>query len=157
MSGDAGMISIGSFTQVRGELLTFAHGGEIVIGEYCYIGDATRIWSARRITIGNRVLIAHNVTILDNLTHPVGAAARHEHFRQIITSGHPKRIDLGEKPVQIADDVWIGCLSVVLRGVSIGTGAIVGAGSVVTEDVPAWTIVAGNPARVVRELAENER
>ena len=156
-TGTRSAISIGRFTHVKGELLTFAHGGAIDIGEYCYIGESTRIWSARSIRIGNRVLIAHNVTILDSLTHPIGAKARHEHFKHIITQGHPDRIDLGERAVDIGDDVWIGCMSIVLRGVSVGQGAIVGAGSVVTENVPPWTIVAGNPARIIRELHGDER
>jgi acetyltransferase-like isoleucine patch superfamily enzyme len=157
MAGSRSAIDIGRFTHVRGELLTFAHGGEIRIGEYCYIGEGTRIWSARNIRLGNRVLIAHNVTILDSLTHPISAKARHEHFKHIITAGHPDRIDLGERAVDIGDDVWIGCMSIVLRGVSLGQGAIVGAGSVVTENVPPWTLVAGNPARPIRELEQHER
>ena len=150
-------VQLGQFTHVRGELMLFAHGGEIRIGDYCYIGEGTRIWSALGICIGNRVLIAHNVTILDSLTHPISATARHAHYREIIASGHPHDLDLDERIVQIADDVWIGCSSVVLRGVSIGAGAIVGAGSVVMEDVPAWTVVGGNPARVIRELGVDER
>lgn len=157
IAGDLTAISIGRMTHIRGELLTFAHGGRIAIGEHCYIGEATRIWSARSIRIGDRVLIAHNVTVLDNLTHPISATARHEHFKRIITTGHPLHIDLDEQPVDIGDDAWIGCMSVVLRGVCVGQGAIVGAGSVVTDDVPAWTIAAGNPARVVRELRSDER
>lgn len=156
-SGTRSAIRIGRFTHVRGELLTFAHGGAISVGEYCYIGESTRIWSARSIRMGDRVLVAHNVTILDNLTHPIGARARHEHFKHIITAGHPEHIDLGERAVDIGDDVWIGCMSVVLRGVSLGQGAIVGAGSVVTESVPPWTLVAGNPARIIRELDNDER
>lgn len=157
MGGSRSDVDIGSFTHVRGELLTFAHGGEIRVGEYCYIGEGTRIWSARSIRLGNRVLIAHNVTILDSLTHPIRAAARHEHFRHIITAGHPRQIDLGEAAVEIEDDVWIGCMAIVLRGVSLGQGAIVGAGSVVTESVAPWTVVGGNPAKVIRELGPDER
>jgi len=150
-------VQLGQFTHVRGELMIFGHGGEIRVGDYCYIGEGTRIWSARSIQIGNRVLIAHNVTIMDSLTHPIGASARHAHYREIITNGHPDKLDLDERDVRIADDVWIGCSSVILRGVSIGTGAIIGAGSVVMEDVPAWTIAGGNPARIIRELKIDER
>lgn len=157
MAGPVEAITVGRSTHVRGELLTFAHGGAIAIGDYCYIGEGTRIWSARSIRIGNRVLIAHNVTVLDSLTHPLGARARHEHFKHIISAGHPTQLDLDERAVEIGDDVWIGCMSVVLRGVSLGQGAIVGAGSVVTESIPAWTIAAGNPARVIRELGADER
>lgn len=60
-------------------------------------------------------------------------------------------------PVKISDKVWIGFNSIILKGVTIGEGAVVGAGSVVTKDVPAWTVVAGNPARIIREIPENER
>jgi acetyltransferase-like isoleucine patch superfamily enzyme len=150
-------IRVGANTHLKGELLTFAHGGEIAIGEYCYVGEQSHIWSAVRITVGDRVLISHNVNIFDSLTHPVSPVQRHQHYRQIITGGHPSQIDLKEAPVRIGNDVWIGCLSIVLKGVTIGEGAIVGAGSVVSIDVPPFTIVAGNPARVVRELGPDER
>lgn len=144
-------ITLGEHTYVRGELLTFGHGGEIHIGDYCYIGEGTRIWSAASIRIGNRVLISHNVNIFDNDTHPIeDAAARHRQFVEIITAGHPRQINLNEAPVIIEDDALVACQSIILSGVRIGRGAIVGAGSVVTRDVPPFTIVAGNPARVIR-------
>lgn len=155
--GDVNSITIGAFTHIRGELLTFRHGGKINIGHYCYIGEGTRIWSGKDIVIGDRVLIAHNVNIFDNLTHPTNTKARHEHYKTIITSGHPSKIDLSEQPVVICSDAWIGCMSIVLPGVTIGEGAIVGAGSVVTKDVPPYTIVAGNPAKIIRELTPEER
>jgi acetyltransferase-like isoleucine patch superfamily enzyme len=142
---------------ILGELLTFAHGGQIQIGAWCYVGEGTRIWSASRVTIGDRVLIAHNVNIFDSLTHPVGAGARHRQFQAIVTSGHPKEIDLGERAISIGSDAWIGANAIVLRGVMIGTGGIVGAGAVVTRNVPEYTIVAGNPARPIRELTSSER
>ncbi|MGA7595802.1 MAG: acyltransferase [Gallionella sp.] len=150
-------IRVGANTHIKGELLTFAHGGEISIGEYCYVGEQSHIWSATSIVIGDRVLISHNVNIFDSLTHPIKALERHDHFRKIITSGHPKQVNLGEAPVRIGNDVWIGCLSIILKGVTIGEGAIVGAGSVVSKDVPPYTIVAGNPAKVIRELGPDER
>ena len=150
-------ITIGAFTHVKGELLTFGHGGKITIGDYCYVGEQSNIWSALSIEIGDRVLIAHNVNIFDNLTHPINPKARHEQFKQIITSGHPKHIDLSEGAVVLSNDVWIGCMSLVLKGVTIGEGAIVGAGSVVTKDVPPYTIVTGNPARIVREIPQQDR
>jgi len=155
--GDPGAIKIGGFTHVRGELMTFGHGGKITIGEYCYVGEQTRIWSALEITIGDRVLISHNVNVFDSDTHPLEPKARHAQFKEIITTGHPKSLDLREKPIVIADDVLIGCNSIILSGVLIGKGAIVGAGSVVTRDVPPYTIVAGNPAKVIREIPEDER
>lgn len=155
--GDSSAIQIGEFSHIKGELLTFGHGGRIKVGRYCFLGQNARIWSAAIIEIGDRTLISHDVNIFDNSTHPVSARARHEQFKAIITSGQPKSIDLGEKPVRIGKDVLIGCMSVVLKGVTIGDGAIVGAGSVVVSDVPPWTIVVGNPARSIREIPTNER
>jgi acetyltransferase-like isoleucine patch superfamily enzyme len=156
-SGKDSEIRVGSHSMILGELLTFAHGGQIQIGAWCYVGEGTRIWSASRVTIGDRVLIAHNVNIFDSLTHPVNAAARHRQFQMIVTSGHPKEIDLGERPISIGSDAWIGANAIVLRGVMIGRGGIVGAGAVVTRNVPDYTIVAGNPAHPIRELTSPER
>ena len=155
--GDSRHIRIGGHSLVSGELLVFPHGGSISVGEWCYIGEGARVWSAGSVEIGDRVLIAHNVNIFDSLTHPLGARQRHAQFREIMLSGHPRSIDLGEQPVTVGNDVWIGANACVLRGVTIGEGAVVGAGSVVTKDVPPYTIVAGNPARVIRELGPDER
>jgi acetyltransferase-like isoleucine patch superfamily enzyme len=150
---NADSISIGANTHVRGEILTFAHGGQITIGDYCYIGEGTRIWSAKSITIGNRVLISHNVNIYDNDTHPIDdPAARHKQFRDIITTGHPTQIDLCEKPVVIEDDALVASACTILKGITIGRASVVGAGSVVTKDVPPYSLVAGNPARFIRKL-----
>lgn len=148
----AGDIRIARGTIVRGELVRLAHGGAVGIGCDCYIGNDTRIWSGARVTIGNNVLIAHNVNIFDNLTHPLGWQERREHFRAIAGHGHPDTIDLQDAPVHVGNDVWIGAYSLILKGVTIGDRAIVAAGSVVTRDVAADTLVAGNPARSIRSL-----
>jgi len=152
IAGDSTRIRIGAHSVVDGDLLTFGHGGHIVIGAWSFVGEGTRIWSAREIRIGDRVMISHGVNIFDNLTHPLSAIERHRHFRTITTQGHPRQIDLGELPVRIDDDAWIAAGATVLRGVTIGRGAIVGAGAVVTVDVPPFAVVAGNPARIVRTL-----
>jgi acetyltransferase-like isoleucine patch superfamily enzyme len=145
-----GQVRIGHNTHMRGELLVFAHGGEICIGNYCYVGEGTRIWSAKNISIGNYVLIAHGVNIHDNISHPIEAGLRRTHTEQIIHHGHPKKdIDLKEKEVMIMDDAWIGFNATVLRGVTIGRGAVIGACSVVTENVPDYAIVVGSPARII--------
>lgn len=157
IQGDKDAIVIGEYSHIRGELLTFAHGGKISIGDYCFIGEYGKIWSALCINIGNHVLIGHSVSIFDNQTHSMSASSRRDHFKSIISGGHPSEINLNENQVTIEDDVWIGCQSVILRGITVGRGAIVGAGSIVTKDVPAWTIVAGNPARVIREIPVDER
>lgn len=150
-------IRIGMNSFIAGELFVFAHGGEIELGDWCFVGESARVWSACKITIGHRVLISHNVNIFDSLTHPISATERHLQFKEIIQQGHPYTIDLNERPVEISDDVWIGANSCILSGVHIGAGAIVGAGSVVTKDISPHTIVAGNPARIIRELGNDER
>jgi acetyltransferase-like isoleucine patch superfamily enzyme len=155
--GDSSKIVIGRHSHVLGELFTFAHGGEIKVGEWCYVGEGSRIWSAASIEIGNRVLISHSVNIFDSLTHPLQAAARHEQVKQIYGQGHPRQISLEESPVKICDDAWIGAGAIVLRGVTIGEGGVVAAGAVVTKDVLPYSIVAGNPAVLVRELSPDER
>jgi len=156
-SGDSRKIVIGCHTHVLGELFTFAHGGEIKIGEWCYLGEGSRIWSAASIEIGDRVLISHSANIFDSLTHPLQAAARHVQVKQIFEHGHPLKLSLDERPVKIGNDAWIGAGAMVLRGVNVGDGGVVAAGAVVTKDVPPYSIVAGNPAVVVRELSPNER
>lgn len=150
-------IKVGKHTIVAGELLVFSHGGDISIGEWCYIGEGARVWSSGSVHIGDRVLISHNVNIFDSLTHPLNARLRHAQFKAIMQTGHPRSIDLGERPVTVGNDVWIGANACVLRGVFLGEGAIVGASAVVTHDVPPFTLVAGNPARVIRELTLDER
>lgn len=155
--GDSDCIRIGTKSLIAGELLVFRHGGRIDIGEWCYVGENSRIWSASSIRIGQRVLISHDVNIIDSLTHPLNLRKRHEQFRAIVSRGHPNIIDLDEKPIAIEDDAWVGAGAIILRGTKIGKGAVVGAGAVVTNDVPDFCIVAGNPAQVIRELGDDER
>jgi acetyltransferase-like isoleucine patch superfamily enzyme len=143
-------IEIGTRTHIRGELLVFAHGGNVRIGESCFVGEDSRIWSASLVSIGDRVFISHGVNIHDNNSHSVSAALRFRHFQQIVSTGHPSTLeDVLSAPVVIGDDVWIGFNSTILKGVTIGQGAIIGAASLVVHDVPAYTIVAGTPARVI--------
>lgn len=148
--GDKGKIVIGDNTWIQGELMTFKHGGEIQIGEYVFIGPGTRICSAKKITIGNRVLISHNVNVYDNISHPLNSRERHKDFVHILTTGLQEDVDLRESEVVIGDDAWLGFNVTVLKGVRIGKGAIVGACSLVTEDVPDYAVVVGNPAKIVK-------
>lgn len=147
---NASCIVIGNGTLIAGELLVYPHGGRITLGDYCYVGEGARIWSAAGVTIGSRVFLAHGVNIHDSDAHSQSAAERHRHFREVVVH---QRADFAEKAqaaeVVIGDDVWIGFNSAVLKGVTIGEGAVIGAASVVTRDVAPFTIVAGNPAVVV--------
>jgi len=148
------LICIGKNSVLRGELLIFAHAGEIHLGEDCYIGENSRIWSSELVKIGNRVYISHNVNIHDTNSHSLNSQIRHEHFVKIISTGHPKinNFDIQSRPVYIEDDVWIGFNSTIFKGVKIGKGAVIGACSVVTKDVPEFVVVVGNPAKVIKKI-----
>ena len=150
--GDPRNIRIGAHSHIRGELLTFGHGGRIEIGDYCYLGHNSYVWSGKSIRIGNRVLISHNCNIFDNNTHPLDPVERHKQFKEVVTVGHPKEIDLHDKEIVIGDDVLIAANAIILKGVTIGEGAVIGAGSVVVKDVSAYTVVAGNPARFIKKI-----
>jgi len=147
---DKAAITIGSHVHIRGQIIVMAHGGSIRIGDYCFIGEDARIWSSSTIVIGNRVLISHGVNIHDNIAHSLSARSRHEHIKQIYGVAHPAVLkDVPDAPIVIEDDAWLGFNSTVLKGVTIGKGAVVGAGSIVTKDVEPFSIVVGNPARVI--------
>ena len=135
--GPRSAIRVDAHSTIAGELLTFRHGGQIDIGQWCYVGEGTKIWSAERIRIGNRVLIAHNVNIHDTNSHPLNAQERHRHFVEIAQNGHPATIStIKSSAIRIGDDAWIGFNSIILKGVTIGEGSIVAAGSIVDKDVP---------------------
>lgn len=153
ISAFSGHIQVEKNTCIRGALEIQRENGIIEIGSNCYIGDHTRIWAAENIKIGNNVLIAHNVNIFDNDTHPVDYKDRRNDAENIIFHGVRKNYpSLKSKAIDIGDDVWIGCNSIILKGVKIGNGSIIAAGSVVTKSVPPFSLVAGNPAKIVKEL-----
>lgn len=133
-------ILIGEHSYVRGRLLTYGHGGQIKIGEWCYVGQRTEIWSMDSIVIGNRVLIAHDVNIHDGTAHSKELNERHEHYHHIMQNGHPlswKDIPgVSSAPIVIEDDVWISFGVTILKGVRIGKGSVIAAKSIVTEDIP---------------------
>ena len=147
---DKTKIVIGDDCDIKGELMTFAHGGSITIGNFSFVGDRTKIWSAKKITIGNRVLISHNVNIHDNNSHSLDSQLRHEDFIIIKAKGLQKTNDLNEKEIIIGDDVWIGFNSTIMKGVTIGNGAIIGSNTLITKDVPAFAVCVGNPMRIIK-------
>jgi acetyltransferase-like isoleucine patch superfamily enzyme len=149
-------IVVGAHTHVRGELLTFWNAGQINIGQWCYIGEDSRIWSQASITIGNYVLIAHLVDIHDTNSHPVDWKERRLDTEALLSQRYRTPTQTISAPITIEDDAWIGFKASVMKGVRIGRGAIVAAGAVVTNDVAAWTAVAGNPATVIAQLSPGD-
>jgi acetyltransferase-like isoleucine patch superfamily enzyme len=148
-------IRIGSHSLIGGELLVFPDSGRIRIGDYCFVGAGSRIWSAADVNIGNRVLISHNVNIHDTVSHSLHAQRRHAQFAQLAVR-HDAALadDVPRAPIVIEDDAWIGLNAVILKGVRIGRGAIVAAGSVVSNDVAPYVIVGGAVAQPIGRAYE---
>lgn len=118
------------------------YGGNMVVGEKVFFNFNCVVLDVMRVTIGSRTLFAPNVQIY-TATHPMDWRER--------ASG----LEFA-KPVTIGQDVWVGGGAVICPGVTIGDRAIIGAGSVVTKDIPADVLAAGNPCRVIRPLAQND-
>ncbi|WP_426228679.1 sugar O-acetyltransferase [Pseudarthrobacter sp. DSP2-3-2b1] len=129
--------SLGDDTEIRPPLRV-DYGSYISIGARTFINYNLTALDVGPITIGDDVQIGPNVQLLTP-THPVAP--------------EPRRAKVeGAKPITIADNVWIGGGAIILPGVTVGENSVVGAGTVVTRDVPANVVVAGNPARVLRTL-----
>ncbi len=143
-------IEIGRHCLCMGEILIAGKNGKVVIGDWCSLSPDTKIWAMEKIELGARVIISHGAQIFDNNSHSLSAQDRHDRFRELRTAGrHLQPEQVSHKPVRIEDDVWIGFNSAILKGVTIGRGAIIGACSVVTSDVPPYAVMVGNPARKV--------
>jgi acetyltransferase-like isoleucine patch superfamily enzyme len=113
---------------------------EIEVGDGCGFTGST-IVAADRVSIGDRVLAGRKASVVDTDFHPLTPEERAEDINAGATA-----------PVVIEDDAFVGMEALILKGVTVGTGAVVGAGAVVTQDVPPRVVVAGNPAQVVRTL-----
>lgn len=145
-----GAVRVGDNTLCMGEFLIGAPQATISIGDWCYIGPQSKIWAIDQIKIGSRVFLSHGVQIFDNNSHSLSADDRHSRFRELTEHGrHLNPEDVKHRPIRIEDDVWIGFNAAIMKGITIGRGSIVGACSVVTHDVPPYTVVVGNPARKV--------
>ena len=116
--------------------LTADFGRNLRRGERVCINSGCRFQDQGGITVGDDCLIGHDV-VMATLNHDMDPS---------------RRADLHPAPIVVGNRVWIGAKATVLPGVTIGEDAVVGAGSVVTTDVPAGTVVVGSPARVVREV-----
>jgi acetyltransferase-like isoleucine patch superfamily enzyme len=154
--GSKANVKLGKHVVIDGTLECYERG-MLLVGDYSFVGRA-RIFAAHKVDIGIGVLISDNVIILDSDLHSLSASKRFAEAVAWSKGKFPNVYDgIPGEPVIISDHVWIGANSVILKGVTIGEGAIVGAGSVVTKDVPPYTIVAGNPARIIREIPIDER
>lgn len=128
--------SLGKKTSIY-RYVVIHHPSRVSIGTNVSIAEFVHIWGKGGISIGNNVMIASH-TVITSQTHDVHASL----FKDTLFA----------KPVVIKDNVWIGSGAIILPGVTIGSGSVVGAGSVVTRDVQDKTVVAGVPAKIIRNL-----
>lgn len=134
--------------------------GVIKIGKRTFINAGTNIISINEIEIGDDVTIGWNIYIYDHDSHSLDYRFRKDDIERQREDFYANRNFIFSKdwstvksaPVKICNKVWIGFNAIILKGVTIGEGAIVAAGAVVTKDVPAWTVVAGNPATIVKKI-----
>ena len=119
------------------------YGYNITVGDNFYTNTNCCILDCAKVTIGNNVWIGPNVGIYTP-NHAFDSKER--------TDGYEKSL-----PIEIGDNVWIGGGVTIIGGVKIGSNSIIGAGSVVTKNIPAGVIVAGNPAKVIREITANDK
>jgi acetyltransferase-like isoleucine patch superfamily enzyme len=143
-------IEIGKAASIYlGVMFDLGPEAHVKIGAFTLINGA-RIISDREITIGDHCLISWNVVLMDTYRFSFEAEARRKQLQQ--AARKEPHEDTKTNPIHIGANVWIGFDSCILPGVRIGDGSVVGARSVVVENVPPLTVVAGNPARIIRTL-----
>ena len=151
-------IRIGARGQVNARIVFESRRGLVEIGERAYIGGSTII-CREGVTIGNDVTMAWGISLYDHNSQSLDWRRRAEmvkHFYEAHgTAACFDQIDwtdVKSGPIVIEDKAWIGFDAVILKGVRVGEGAVIGARSVVTRDVEPYTIVAGNPAKMIRRI-----
>lgn len=134
------------------------------IGDGCYIEPPLHAnWAGAHVHFGNNVYANFNLTLVDDTHIYVGDGTMFGPNVVIATAGHPilpqlrERVGQFNMPVHIGKNCWLGAGVIVLPGVSIGDNTVVGAGSVVTKDIPANVVAVGSPCRVLREIGERDR
>jgi acetyltransferase-like isoleucine patch superfamily enzyme len=155
-----GRVRIGEGSMLACQFVFESDEGEVVIGDRTFINGFTRLISRNRIEVGSDVTIAWGCTLYDHNSHSLDwrqrardIAQQWEDHRAGRSRSHSKDWStVKSRPIKIHDKAWIGFDCIILNGVELGEGCVVSAGSVVRQDVPAWSIVAGNPAVVVGQV-----
>lgn len=150
-----GRISLGNNMRLNSALCTYNSGnmqgpvllrttktGCIEIGDEVYL-NGTTIVSDERVLLGSRIMIGANTVIMDTNTHNIPYRNRLKRWDKI-----------DRKPVTVSDDVWIGANCFIMKGVTIGRGSVIGAGSVVVKDVEEFSVYAGNPAVFIKRIED---
>ncbi len=157
-------VNIGEKCIINSKFIFESSQGFISIGDNVHIGGAQLI-SRNRIEIANDVTMAWDIILYDHNSHSIHWEEREldnfQCYQDYINFGgnnivNKNWLNVASKPIKIESKVWVGFGVTILKGVTIGEGAVIGAKSVVTKDVPPWTVVAGNPAQVVKYLKKEE-
>jgi galactoside O-acetyltransferase len=149
------VVRIGDDSLVAGVLVVEAAWSRIVIGNNVFIGGGAIIDCLNQVTVEDDVLISYQVIIMDSDNHSLRASERIGDLKRWRNHEYDWS-HVNGAPVVIRSKAWIGARAIITKGVVVGEGGIVASGAVVTKDVPPYTIVAGNPARVIRGLGPNE-
>jgi acetyltransferase-like isoleucine patch superfamily enzyme len=152
-------VKIGDDSVLNCKLIFESTTGEVIIGNRVYIGTSDIICT-NTIEFCENVFVSWECIFIDNDSHSLNYLDREKDLDQLLIDcrregkliEHKNWDTVVSKPIKICNNAWIGMRCIILKGVTIGEGAIVAAGSVVVKDVPAWTIVGGNPAKVIREI-----
>lgn len=133
------------------------------VGENCYIEPPLHANWGRNTHLGSNVYANFNLTLVDDTDIYIGDSVMIGPNVTIATAGHPVDPELRRKvaqfniPVRIGNNVWIGAGAVILPGITIGDDSVIGAGSIVTKDIPAGVVAVGNPCRVLRPISDRDR
>ena len=159
LNGDKNNLTIGNGSVLTNKIVFETNSGKVKIGDNTYIGSNTSIICRDMVTIGNNVQISWNVTIYDHDGNSLDCKMRAKevmgYYKNYSTGDMLKDFNwniVKTKPIVIEDDVWIGFNCIILKGVTIGKGSIVAAGSVVSKNVEPFTVVAGNPALIIKKM-----
>jgi acetyltransferase-like isoleucine patch superfamily enzyme len=159
-------LEIGAKSHIFSNFSILHADAKIVIGPRCQLGASSFV-ARQRITLEGDILMAWGVTIIDTDAHSIYWSERKNDVERCIqdylaTDGwdiarNHDWSQVATSPITIGARTWIGFNSIILKGVHIAEGCVIGAGSVVTRNIPAWHVAAGNPCRPLRKIAANRR
>lgn len=155
-------VKVGDDTMLECQITFESDEGQVIIGNKSFIGGSHLI-CRNKIIIEDNVFMAWGTYVYDHNSHSLNYRDREDDIIQQLRDYRKDKSFIANKnwdvvdskPIIIKSNAWIGMNCIILKGVTIGEGAIVGAGSVVTKDVSDWTVVGGNPAQVIKILPES--